>query len=179
MFELVRRHCFALVIGILVWQGWSRTQAAEPSAAAGGEPLPSPQRIEPRDVPRRGVEVTPADLKDPFFLVELLQMKAETEAARSGGNVSSRPGASSNGVDVNAGPGVPVLRVTLQSTMPGDPGRAWINGADLLVGDVVPGADETEPPVLIAVSGTNVSVMWRGKRFRIDLDGSAPVEEEI
>jgi hypothetical protein len=32
--------------------------------------------------------------------------------------------------------------------------------------------------VLLAVDGTGVLVGWRGKRFRIDLDGTAPVEEE-
>lgn len=179
MLHLLRRHCFVLAVGVLLWQGWSRTQAAAAPAEQDGDPLPPPQRIAAEDAPIRAADAAPFDVKDPFFLANLLQMRAEAEAAENQPEDSRFATGSAIGVAVTAGPGIPVLRVVLQSTMPGVIGRAWINGADLQVGDVVPGADDEAPPVLLAVGGTSVIVEWRGKRFRIDLDGSAPVEEEV
>lgn len=179
MFHLVRKHCFVLTIVVLLWQGWARTHAAEPPSTQGSESLPAPQLIAAEDVPVRGAASLDADMKDPFFLVELLKQRAALEAEQKEGYYPAAGTQPPNGVDVNAGPGIPALRVTLQSTFPGNPGRAWINGVDLQVGDVVPGADEEVPPVLLEVGGTSVVLHWRGRRFRIDLDGTAPVEEEV
>lgn len=179
MLDLIRRHCFVLAIGILLWQGWSRSQAAEPSSTAGVEPLPAPQRIAPDDVPLRGDGAPIAAPNDPFYLAELLAHRALEEAARSQGGVQGAANGAKTGIAVNAGPGAPPLLVVLQSTLPGTPGRAWINGADVEVGSAVPGADPEQPPVLLEVGGTSVVVGWRGKRFRIDLDGKAPIEEEL
>lgn len=180
MLDFVRKHCFTLAIGILLWQGWSRSQAAEPNSSEGVEPLPAPQRIAPEEVEMRAPGAPAAAMNDPFYLAELLAQRAAEAAARSQPQDQGTGGSGgTTGVEVSAGPGVPVLRVVLQSTLPGAPGRAWINGADVVVGDAVPGADPEQPPVLLEVGGTSVVVGWRGKRFRIDLDGTAPVEEGI
>lgn len=178
MFAFVRKHGFVLAIGILLWQGWSRSAAAAPPAADGVEPPPAPQRIEPADVPLRESAGAPLRPNDPFYLLALLQRRAQEESARAQPIEAAGAGAGVDGVEVSAGPGAPVLRVALQSTLPGTPGHAWINGADVQVGATIPGADTEQPPVLLAVDGTGVLVGWRGKRFRIDLDGTAPVEEE-
>ena len=176
MFEFVRKHGFLFAIGILLWQGGSRSAAATAPAANGEEPPPPPQRIEPADVPLRDGAAAPLRPNDPFYLLALLQRHAAEEAERA--QPVEDAGAGVDGVEVDGGPGAPVLRVTLQSTMPGAPGRAWVNGADVEVGAIIPGADAEHPPVLLAVDGTGVLVAWRGKRFRIDLDGTAPIEEE-
>lgn len=176
MFDLLRRHCFAVAIAVLAWQGWSRAQDSGSAAAdEPAEPLPPPARIDGESVPQRAASAPAAGTLDPFFLQQLLALRAEEEAARNA-PIETAAAQDAGGVDLDAGPGVPVLRVLLQSTMPGSRASAWINGSQVMVGEPVPGADAEQPPVLLEVGGTAVILAWRGKRWRIDLDGGAPQE---
>lgn len=164
-----------LVIGILAWQGWSKSSAAEPDTSAPGEPPPAPQRLEASEVPQRAQGERISGMSDPFFMAELMRLHAEEELARLGTGASAGSTANTTS-DALSAPGNPAFRISLQSTMPGNPGRAWINGADVRVGEAVPGIDLQSPPRLVEVTSTSVVVVWGDQKYRIDLDGGAPTE---
>lgn len=171
MFELLRRHCFVLAIGVLLWQGWSRAQATQASSADEAGVLPPAARIEPAAVPMRRALEARLDPEDPFFLTELLELRQRLDEAQG-----APAQASGNSSAVAAGGGSP-LSLVLRSTVPGPDARAWINGHDVRVGEAIPLAGEADPPVLLEVGGTSVLVRWHGRRIRLDLDGPAVLED--
>ena len=70
-----------------------------------------------------------------------------------------------------------MVRLTLQSTMPnGAHGRAWINGHDLTIGDVIPGVSAQNQPVLKTVAGSTVTISWSGRDYFLDLYSAAAIE---
>jgi hypothetical protein len=170
--EILRKHCFLFAIVVLLWRGWSATQAAEPPAVAEGEETTTalPPELGPDDFPERHTNDFLQPALDPFFLQALLQQRRDAEAARLTAMASPvRVVETAPEEEV----GVPYL-ITLQATIPGGAlPRACINGQDLAVGDAVTGVDEFAPPVLIGVAGTSVLLDYRGESLRLDLDSGA------
>ena len=70
-------------------------------------------------------------------------------------------------------------RIVLEATMPnGAASHAWINGNDVAVGAPIPGVDASDPPRLIAVRGTSVTIAWHGREYLVDLDRPVAIEAE-
>ncbi len=175
LLEVLRKHCFLFATVLLLWRGWSATQAAEqPADVAGAEETAtaSPPELSPDDFPERRGNDFLRPMFDPFFLQALLQQRREEEAARL--TAMANP---VRVVETAPEEEVGVQRlITLQATIPaGASRRACINGQDLAVGDAVAGVDEFAPPVLIGVEGTSVLLDYRGESLRLDLDSGASV----
>lgn len=175
MVALFRRHCFLLAAAVLVWQGWAASSAS--SATKGPMPgelaPPPPPVMTAEDLARRAQDAAPLTPDDPFFLRELMTRRAAAELeSEPGSPVPHAAGATPEQQSLT-----PAIRLTLQSTLPdGSRGRAWINGQDLAVGDVIPGIAVAQPPVLKSVNGSSVTILWAGREYLLDLYSAAAIE---
>jgi hypothetical protein len=171
VFEILRRHCFLLATVLILWRGWSATQAAElPPPEADEAAAVEPPDLRPEDFPERSADESLHAPFDPFFIEALLLQEREREAARQAamaGPVRSAAPSQEEILGVRHA-------ITLQSTVSAGPApRAWINGQDLALGDPLAGVDDAAPPVLVGVSGTAATLEYRGELLRLDLDAAA------
>ena len=172
MLDKVKRNAFFIVAGFFAWQGWSSANATpEELIVEEGEDegqttikVPDIRASFLRGAVEDGSSEAP---KDPFgALQQQVEAMAELGVTDAGG------------LSVSAETETASTRNTLrlESTMHAN--HSWIariNGHSLRVGEVLPGFDENQPPVLVSVSGTVAKLRYNDEMIVLDLTGQASV----
>jgi len=172
LLDKVKRNAFFIVAGFFVWQGWSSANATpEALLVTEGEEEANKSGVKVPDIRAsflRSMSEDPSEAPtDPFGALEKqVAAMAELGVTDDGGfSTSSDTETTSTR-----------LTLRLESTMHAN--HSWIariNGHSLRVGEVLPGFDENQPPVLVSVSGTVARLHYKDETIVLDLTGQASV----
>jgi len=173
LLDKVKRNAFFIVAGFFAWQGWSSANATPEElllAAEEGDGSQTALKVPDirasflRSLEEGGNSGAP---KDPFGA---LQQQVAAMAALG----VTDDGGYSAAIDTETSASGLTLR--LESTMHAN--HSWIariNGHSLRIGEVLPGFDENQPPVLVSVSGTVAKLRYFDELIVLDLTGQASV----
>lgn len=172
MLNKVKRNAFFIVAGFFVWQGWSSANATpEELMVVEGEEDETKTVVKVPDIRAsflRSLSDGSVDSPtDPFgALQKQVAAMAELGVTDDGGFSASTDADTTSSR----------LTLRLESTMHAN--HSWIariNGHSLRVGEILPGFDENQPPVLVSVSGTVVKLHYKDETIVLDLTGQASV----